>query len=163
MLAPAAAVFSLLLIATGLAKLVRPHDVEKALSQLGLPRLGGIGYLIGGAEVVVGTAALFFPPVLVAQAVLYAGFALWVIWALRSDVPLASCGCLGRDDTPPTVAHVVLNLIAFSVSSLAAFGVPLDLSGGFGAVATGLAVLVGVYLSYVILTDAAALAGVRSR
>lgn len=163
MLAPAAAVFSLVLIVTGLAKLVRPHDVEKALSQLGLPRIGGIGYLIGGAEVVVGTAALFFPAVLIAQAVLYACFALWVVWALRSNVPLASCGCLGRDDTPPTVAHVVLDVIAFLVSSLAAFGAPLDLSGGFGAVATGLAVMVGVFLSYVILTDAAMLAGVRNR
>jgi hypothetical protein len=163
MLAPAAAVFSLLLIVTGLAKLARPHDVEKALSQLGLPRISGVGYLIGGAEVVVGAGALFFPQLLLAQALLYAGFAVWVFWALRSEVPIASCGCLGRADTPPTVAHVVLNVIAFSISSLAAFGAPLDISGGFAAVATGLAVLVGVYLSYVILTDAAMLAGVRKR
>lgn len=163
MLAPAAAVFSLLLIVTGLAKLVRPHDVERALSQLGLPRIGGIGYVIGGAEVLVGTAALFFPPVLAVQAALYLGFAVWVLWALRSEVPIASCGCLGREDTPPTAAHVVLNVIAFLVSSLAVFGAPLDLSGGFGAVATGFAVLVGVYLSYVLLTDAAMLAGVRNR
>lgn len=163
MLAPTAAVFSLLLIVTGLAKVSRPRDVEKALTSLGLPRIRGVGVLIGVVEVVVGLTALFFPIMLVAQGLLYAGFAAWVAVALRSGAPLTSCGCLGRDDTPPTVAHITLNVVGALVSSVAAVGAPLDLAFGIGGLATGGAVLVAVFLAYVILTDAAALSGVRHR
>lgn len=161
MLAPSAAVFSLLLIVTGIAKVARPADVERALSQLGLPRVRGAGVFLGVIEVGVGVTALLVPQMLIAQAILYAAFAVWVVVALRSDTALASCGCLGREDTPPTIAHLALNLTASLVSSLALLGPSLDLGSGFGGVATVVVVLVGVYLAYVILTDAASLVGVR--
>ena len=161
MLAPTAAVFSLLLIITGIAKVVRPRDVEKALASLGLPRIRGVGIVIGAAEVVVGLTALFFPRMLIAQGLLYTGFAIWVLVALRSGAPLASCGCLGRNDTPPTVSHITLNVIGSLVSFIAAAGDPVDLTFETGGLATGVAILVAVFLAYVILTDAAALSGVR--
>lgn len=161
MLAPAAAVFSLLLIVTGIAKIVRPADVEKALKRLGMPAFGGVGVAIGVVEVVVGAAALLIPQLLFIQAGMYALFAVWVFVALRSGSPIASCGCFGRDDTPPTVAHIALNVLAVVVSSLAVIGPPLDLEVGFGGVATAVAIVVGVFLSYVLLTDAAILVGVR--
>ena len=161
MLAPTATVFSLLLTITGIAKVVRPRDVEKALASLGLPRIRGAGIVIGAAEVVVGLTAIFFPEMLIAQGLLYTGFAIWVLVALRSGAPLASCGCLGRNDTPPTVSHITLNVIGSLVSFIAALGDPLDLTFGTGGLATGVAILVAVFLAYVILTDAAALSGVR--
>lgn len=163
MLAPTAAVFSLLLIVTGSAKVNRPSDVEKALTSLGLPRIRGVGVLLGLVEVIAGITALFFLRMLVVQGLLYAGFAIWVLVALRSGAPLTSCGCLGRDDTPPTVAHLTLNVLGALVSFGAAAGDPLDLTLGTGGFATGAAILVGVFLAYVILTDAAALSGVRRR
>ena len=47
------------------------------------------------------------PGALVAFA--YAGFAVFVLVALRRGWALTSCGCFGRPDTPPTLTHVVLN------------------------------------------------------
>lgn len=164
MLAPTAAVFSLLLVITGIAKVNRPRDVEKALASLRLPRVRGAGLIIGVAEIVVGLTALFLPIMLMTQGLLYAGFAIWVFAALRSGAPLTSCGCLGRDDTPPTVAHITLNVIGALVSSFAAVaGQSLELTIGFGGVASVGAILVAVFLSYVVLTDAAVLSGVRRR
>ena len=39
----------------------------------------------------------------------YAGFAVFILVALRRGWALSSCGCFGRPDTPPTPAHAVLN------------------------------------------------------
>ena len=119
MFATASAIFSLLLIFTGLAKLRRPGDVEIAIAELGLPRMRGLGYVLGGVEVVVGVAAFVIPGAMGLQALLYLMFAAWVFAALRSDAPLSSCGCLGQDDTPPSPAHVVMNVLAAGVSSVA--------------------------------------------
>ncbi|HEU4320466.1 MAG TPA: MauE/DoxX family redox-associated membrane protein [Acidimicrobiia bacterium] len=163
MLAPAAAVFSLLLIITGIAKIARPRDVERALAQMGMPRVRGTGLVLGFLEVVVGVSALVFQGVLIIQAVLFTGFAIWVLLALRSNVPLASCGCLGREDTPPTSAHVVLNVVGALVSSGAAFGAPLHIGSGLESVALAVTVAVGVFLGYIVLTDLAAVAGAKHR
>jgi hypothetical protein len=162
MLAPSAAIFSLLLILTGAAKMARPHDVEKALTALGAPGLAFAGVLIGVVEVSVGISALFLPGVMVVQGAMYLAFAGWVALALRADVPIASCGCLGRDDTPPTVAHIVLDVIAAGLSLGAGLlGDPIDLEPGLGGIAVIAVIGVGVFLAYVILTDGARLVGVR--
>jgi len=158
-----AAVFSLLLIVTGVAKIRSPQDVNRALAALGLPSFRSAGLLIGAAEVAVGIAALFAAVGLLAQGILYLGFAIWVLVALRRDVPLASCGCLGKDDTPPTVGHLVMNLIAVAASLGAVAGGPIRLGEGIVGVAQLVVVGVGVFLSYVVLTDGARLVGVRER
>jgi hypothetical protein len=163
MFATAAVIFSLLLIVTGVAKLVRPHDVEQALVGLGLPRVPFAGVFVGAAEIAIGVAAVFFVTALLAQGVLYLTFAVWVLVALRLEVPLASCGCLGRDDTPPSWGHFGLNLLAAGVSLAAALTGPMSWVWGVEGIATIVIVAVGVFLAYVVLTDGARLSGVRAR
>jgi hypothetical protein len=100
---------------------------------------------------------------LAVQGVVYVAFSIWIVVALRSDAPLASCGCLGKPDTPPTVAHLVMNLLAAVFSFGAAVTGPIELGGGVEGAAALTVVAVGVYLAYIILTDGARLVGVRAR
>jgi hypothetical protein len=96
----------------GITKAWRPADTLNALRVARFPvsqaavRVGAV------AELAVAVAALAVPgPVtggLVAAA--YAVFAVFIVVALRRGWPLASCGCFGRPDTPPTVAHAVLDV-----------------------------------------------------
>lgn len=158
-----AAIFSLLLILTGIAKIRAPKDVARAIAALGLPVWTALGVVIGVLEVGVGALAFLSEPGLLAQGVLYAGFSGWILLALLRDVPLASCGCLGKDDTPPTRAHLVMNLIGVAVSLGAVTEGPIRSVGGLGSVAQIAVVGVGVLLAYVVLTDGARLAGVRAR
>jgi hypothetical protein len=163
MFATSAAIFSVLLIITGIAKLASPHDVERALVSLGLPRIRYAGGIIGAVEVLIGIAAFFSTRALLAQGLLYLAFAVWILLALRRDVPLASCGCLGKDDTPPTWGHLVMNVLGAAMSLGAAFTAPLAFPGGLEGIAMVVVIAVGVFLAYVVLTDGARLAGVRAR
>lgn len=163
MFATSAAIFSVVLVITGAAKIVKPHDVEKALVALGLPRIPYAGLALGIGEVAVGIGALFLSPALIIQGSLYLAFAIWVTVALQRNVPLASCGCLGRDDTPPTMSHVVLNVLAAAVSFGALSGEVLSLGSGLHMIAQIVVVAAGVLLSFVVLTDLARLSGVRAR
>ncbi len=65
-------------------------------------------------EIVVAAAALGWGGTFAAAAVglLYLSFAGFVAWALARKLPLQSCGCFGRADTPPTLVHVIVNLLA---------------------------------------------------
>ena len=163
MLAPSAAIFSLVLIITGAAKIARPNDVSRALVALGMRRIPGVGLGIGVFEVLIGVGSLVATPLLLAQAALYLAFAVWVSVALRAEVPLASCGCLGKADTPPTVAHVLVDLLASAVSLGAFFGTALALTFDVEGTATIVVMGAGVFLCYVILTDGARLLSVRRR
>lgn len=158
-----AAIFSLLLVLTGVAKILHPRDVARAIGALGLPIWTPLGVAIGIVEVGIGAVAFFTGVGLWAQGVLYAGFAGWIYLALRREVPLASCGCLGKDDTPPTWAHLVMNLIGVGFSLAGAAEGPVELLGGLGSVAQIAVVAVGVFLAYIVLTDGARLVGVRAR
>lgn len=163
MFATAAVIFSLVLIITGVAKVASPHDVERALAGLGLPRIPYAGALIGLAEVVIGASALFSSTALLVQGVLYLVFATWVFVALRLDVPLASCGCLGRDDTPPSWGHFALDVMAAGVSLAAVVSGPMPWTPDLEGITKTVVVAVGVFLAYVVLTDGARLAGVRAK
>ena len=163
MFATAAAIFSVLLIITGAAKVARPHDVERALTSLGLPRIPFAGTVIGLGEIGIGVTAFVFPAALVLQGVAYLVFALWILAALRADVPIASCGCLGKDDTPPSWGHFALNVMGSLLSLAAGLSAPVQWSFGLEGIAMVSVVAVGVFLGFVVLTDAARLAGVRSK
>jgi uncharacterized membrane protein YphA (DoxX/SURF4 family) len=158
MLVLAGQIFSVLLIATGAAKLARPIDTRRAIKAIGLPFPGAVTYGVAVTEVLVGSLALITGagPVLAGQAVLYTAFLLWVIVALRSDVPIASCGCLGRDDTPPYWGHVLVDLVAVVASSAGALTAAhrpiFDLPG---TIAAFLVVLVGALMAWFILGDGA--------
>jgi hypothetical protein len=100
---------TVLLGVAGIAKAVRPADTATALRTApALVRTGAV------AEIGVAVAALVVPGpgtgALVAAS--YTAFAVFVVVALRRGWPLSSCGCFGRPDTPPTVAHAALNAAA---------------------------------------------------
>lgn len=113
---------------------------------------------LGVTEVVVGASALITPHPAAGLAVasLYVGFAGFVAWALRRNLPIQSCGCFGKRDTPPTHGHVVVNVTlaagaagaAGRVSLFDRFGTDATEAGGilvFAAIAT--------YLLYLILAE----------
>ena len=109
---------SALLAVAGATKIVRPKYTVGALRAAGLPASNSLVRLLGLAEVGTGLAAIWTGASLWAGAIgiFYLGFALFVIYALRSGIPIASCGCFGSPDTPPNVGHVVLDLTATAVA-----------------------------------------------
>jgi hypothetical protein len=102
---------TVLLGAAGISKAARPADTANALRAAGLPAGRLIVRVGAGAEVVLAAAALVAPGPLTGSmvAAAYVAFAVFVTVAVRRGWPLASCGCFGRPDTPPTLAHAVLN------------------------------------------------------
>jgi len=163
---PAAAVFSCLLILTGLAKLRRPGDTSRAIAALGLPNHRATGFMIGVAEIGVGVTALMTGGTvsLLAQGALYALFALWIVIALARDLPIASCGCLGTDDTPPYWGHLILDIAAAGLSLTAAFtlSTPVFAGSTLEVVATALLIGIGAFLSWLVIGPAARLRGAYS-
>ena len=100
-----------LLGAAGVAKAMRPGETANALSAAGHP-VGRAWVRVGaGAEVALAVAALLVPGALTGGlvAATYALFAAFIVVALRRGWALTSCGCFGRPDSPPTIAHAVLD------------------------------------------------------
>lgn len=122
------AIAAVLLVIGGLLKGVRPDDTATALRESGLPgspilvRVGGlVEAAIGAAALVTGSR---LAAVLVAAS--YLAFAAFVAVALRRHTPLATCGCFGKEDSPPTRFHVVFTAAA------AAAGVAVAVQPGVG-------------------------------
>ncbi|HVE64858.1 MAG TPA: MauE/DoxX family redox-associated membrane protein [Mycobacteriales bacterium] len=109
-----------LLVLGGVPKAVSPGDTARALRLLRLPVGPPAVRVLGAAEVVTGVAAVVWPgrPTAALIAIWYAGFAGVVALALRSDQPLATCGCFGGADTPPTLAHLAV-VAAASLTAMA--------------------------------------------
>ncbi len=116
------AIAAVLLVAGGAAKVWRPGDTARSLHAVGIAlpvpavRLGAL------IEVFVGVGVLLVAsPVLPALvAVSYLAFAVFVVQALRSDVPISSCGCFGKIDTPPSLVHVVVDVLVATVAAVVA-------------------------------------------
>ena len=149
---------SVLLAVAGAMKVYRPRYTVGALRTAGLPANNTLVRLLGFAEIGVGIAAVWTgnPLWAAATGIFYLGFAVFVVHALRSGIPIASCGCFGSPDTPPSVAHVVLDLMAAAV----AFAVAIDPIGSWVGLPgaelwTGVAFLLfsgaTVYLLYAIV------------
>lgn len=154
------AIAAALLVAGGAAKAARPADTANALGAMGLPRSPLLVRVGGVAEAAAGIAALAVgdrtTAVLVALS--YAAFAVFVIVALRTGAPIATCGCFGKADTPPTRLHVAVNLGAVA----AAVAVAVQPSAGLGVVLPHqplagvpflLLVACGVGLSFLLLSS----------
>jgi hypothetical protein len=113
-----------LLLAGGALKVVRPAFTARAMREMGLRvsptvvRAGAMAELAVAAGALVGGGR----PLAALVAASYAGFAAFVLAALRRGVPLSSCGCFGADDTPPTIVHLVLNVAAALVAGAVAVG-----------------------------------------
>lgn len=168
-----------LLVLAGAAKAIRPDDTARALVLLFAGcapwarsvRRARLAVRLGALiEAALGVAALAAPrPATAAMvAASYALFAGVVLYARRSGGVLATCGCFGRPDTPPTNLHVVLNL-AFVVAALAVAVHPphasllLEFLGhqpwlGFPLIFVS---AVGVWLAYLALSPLASLEAAR--
>ncbi len=116
------AVAAALLVVAGFLEARRPAATVDALARLGLsvPQPIVQGFAVVGA--VVGAVALgagggpFGRAVAALVALAYVGFTLFVAATLARDDPFASCGCFGREDTPPGVTHIVLDVAAASAA-----------------------------------------------
>jgi len=148
-----------LLVVGGLLKALRPLDTANALRGVGVPLGPGIVRFGGAAEAAVGIWAITtggrWSAILVA--VSYAAFTAFVVAALLRHAPIASCGCFGKADTPPSLVHVGVNLIA----CLAAVAVAVDPGAGLRAILATqplagapflLLVATGVFLTFLALT-----------
>lgn len=116
----------ILLAGAGVAKARRPDDTATALASAGV-RAGRTGVrAMAVGEVVLAVLAVARPGPLTGAlvAAAYCGFAGFVVLALRRGWALESCGCFGRPDTPPTVAHAVLNVAAAASAAWWAVTVP---------------------------------------
>jgi hypothetical protein len=161
-----------LLVAAGVAKVVRPGDTARAAATLVPWPLGRLRILIRiGAlvEMVIGTVALVIPrpasAALVAAS--YALFAAVVGLTRARGGPIASCGCFGTPDTPATGLHLVVNL-GLAVAAIVVAAAPTS-----GSIASVLShqpwdgvPLVAVsalcaWLTYLVLSPLAALQGAR--
>ena len=101
-------------------KLIDPAPTRGALKAAGLPAGTPGAYAVGLVEVGAGLAGTIVGGWASLSVVLiYISFAAFVGYALWRKLPIQSCGCFGREDTPPTLGHIVFN----SVSALAAFGI----------------------------------------
>jgi uncharacterized membrane protein YphA (DoxX/SURF4 family) len=153
-------VAALLLVAAGAAKVVDPTMTVGALRALGLPskpllvRAGALAEaLIGVLAIVVGGAVWWS---LVAAS--YLAFGAFVVVALRAGAMVGSCGCFGREETPPHPVHVALDLAlaALVVAGVVqGVGAPLDAmvdDPGQGVVVAGLSAL-GAYLAYAVVVE----------
>lgn len=147
----------------GAQKLLDPAATVGALRALNLParplivRLGSAAEL-GLATIVLVQGGLWWWP-LAASYVLFAAF---VVAALRAGTMIGSCGCFGREDTPPHPTHLALNLVLASISLALAVqrdGAPAavvadDLASGAALVALAVVVVGLLYATYVELPRA---------
>ena len=130
LIAPYLAACGLLLVA-GLAKALRPDDTARALADLagsgpaGLRAAVRLGALAEAALGLAGLVALV-PGIAAGVAASYAGFGAFVLYARRRGGVLATCGCFGTLDTPPTVLHAGLD----AALALGAAWVALRAPGG---------------------------------
>ncbi len=126
------AVAAALLAIGGVMKAFRPDDTANALRGVGLPGWPVLVRVGGAVEVVIGVSAFVTGATVsaVLVALSYLVFLGFVLAALRRDVPIASCGCFGKADTPPSRVHVGVNLAAVAAA------VTVALDPGVGIVDT---------------------------
>lgn len=148
-------VAAVLLVGAGAAKAARPGDTARALIEvvrhegrpprLSLRVASSAVRLLAGAEAVLGVAAIVFPitPLAALVAASYVAFAAFVLYARARGGPLATCGCFGSPDTPPTLTHAVVNLCLAAGAVGVAIGAGVATGAGAGAGA-GVRTLAGV-------------------
>ena len=152
---------AVLLVAAGGSKLVDPLPLVRALRSARLPAPAGAVRAFAGAEVVLGLVALTTGSRAAAAGVAlsYAAFTGFVLLARHRGGVLASCGCFGKTDTPPTTTHVVVTAALAGVAGVVAVrplgpvpdllaGSPL---GGLALVVATVAVAATAYLVLAVL------------
>jgi hypothetical protein len=111
-----------LLALAGAAKAARPGDTARALWELASAarsgsrvRLTGLVWVVrvlAAIEGALGVAGLVYPhrPIAVVVTFSYLAFAVFVLYARARGGSLATCGCFGSPDTPPTVLHALVDV-----------------------------------------------------
>lgn len=105
---------ALVLVLSGVAKLRQPGSLVRLLGSVGIPA-GPVGVrAFSLVESAVGTICLIAPGRAAAMALgsLYVVFAAVLACILARRLEVASCGCAGDRDLPPSWIHVALNLAA---------------------------------------------------
>lgn len=109
-----------LLVMSGGSKIIDPAPTRGALAATGLPAGEWTAPSLGAAEIIAGLTGIVFGGMAAASAgLIYAGFAVFVVYALARRLPIQSCGCFGKSDTPPTWTHVGFN----ALSAVAGLGI----------------------------------------
>ena len=149
-----------LLLVSGGAKLRDPTPTAGALRAATLPSARPLVFLLAAGETIVGAGSLLLGGRIFGWllAGLYMGFAVFVAVALRRRLPIASCGCFGKTDTPPSLLHLVLNLTAVGGGIRAAITPSRPLVAALaGQPLLGIPYLaflaVGTFLAYLVLSD----------
>jgi hypothetical protein len=134
-----------LLVLAGLQKAADPAPLVRALRSVGLAVPAPLVRLLAVAEVLVGVVSLLTGNGW-AVAASYALFTAFVVVALVRGGVLASCGCFGKADTPPTWLHVAVTS-GLAVGSLPGRAAAVDLA----LLTTAVAVAVTAYLTMAVL------------
>ena len=116
------------LVIAGFAKLVRPAATATALRAISVPAPITVTRLLGAFEVSVGFVAVATgnPIAWAGVAITYTSFVGFILWALQAEANVGSCGCFGRDDTPPTAGHAAFNAAAAAMATIVVFD-PVEL------------------------------------
>ena len=157
------AIACVLLLGAGLLKAWNPGDTANALRTVGVPisyaASRGLVRAFGVVEAVLAAIALFTgnPIAAVLVAASYLAFAGFVVVALRRGAAIASCGCFGKVDTPPSIVHVVLDLCFAGVAIAVAFTGDVALPDvlrdqPLAGVPFALLLAIGVYLVFLAFT-----------
>ena len=120
---------ALVLVISGVQKVVAPGAATRAMRDAGLPvprRGTTIGVVLGLVETGTGLAVFAAPHLISALWLggLYLALAAFLVRLRRHDAT-AGCGCFGAASAPPTTAHVAVNLASAGIAlAAAAVGVP---------------------------------------
>ncbi len=127
---------ALLLVAAGVLKVADPAPLVRALRSVGLRAPASAVRALAAGEAALGLAAVLTGSRVAAAGVAlsYAAFTVFVAVALARGGVLASCGCFGKQDVPPTRAHIAvtaaLALVATAVAVRPLGSLPTVLGAG---------------------------------
>lgn len=147
-----------LLMISGGSKLVDPAPTRGALEAARLPSGPWTAPALGLVEAAAGATGLLLGGVAAgAVGLVYLAFAGFVALALIKRLPIQSCGCFGRADTPPTWGHLVFNLLSAGAAVGLALSerVPVDLleDQPLAAIPYLAFVALGVWIVYLLLAQ----------
>jgi hypothetical protein len=140
---------ALLLLGAGAAKVAEPTRTAGALAILGWPGSPSLVRAGAVAEAAVGAATLVIGGRVLAALVAasYLGFAAFVVVALRSGVPVGTCGCFGQPDTPPRALHAGVDAaLALAAAAGAATGVEPLVDAGPAVIVVAVLFAAGTYV-----------------
>lgn len=156
-LGPALVAATLLALA-GAQKLLDPTMTVGALRALRLPSSPALVRVGAAAELAIGALAASVGGhvlwALVAGS--YAGFSVFVLGSMRAGSPVGTCGCFGREETPPHPVHLGLNIaLALAATTASVTGwtageeLPSTVLGRLGVGALLVLCVVLTYATYV--------------